>query len=95
MRVITRQTSTLIMTDESSFSANNARKLLEVRAMNVLNFNLMKLGGILEALKINRMAVVNGIESTASGVMYTRSQMEFSKEYGLETNDTVGENICI
>ncbi len=66
-----------------------------MRAVYVLNIKLMKFGGILEALKIHRLAKVNGIESTASGVMYTRSQKEFSKRSGVETIDIVGETTCI
>ncbi|PID16069.1 dipeptide epimerase [Sporosarcina sp. P34] len=68
---VTRQTSTLIMADESLFSANDAKKLLEMRAVDVLNIKLMKSGGIREALKINALAEVHGIECMVGSMMET------------------------
>ena len=71
LRDVTRQTSTLIMADESLFSARDAKKLLEMRAVDVLNIKLMKSGGIREALKINAMAEVNGVECMVGSMMET------------------------
>ncbi|WP_153731151.1 mandelate racemase/muconate lactonizing enzyme family protein [Sporosarcina obsidiansis] len=68
---VTRQTQTLIMADESIFSTVDARKLLELRAVNLLNIKLMKSGGIREALKINTMAEAHGIECMVGSMMET------------------------
>ncbi|PID26120.1 mandelate racemase/muconate lactonizing enzyme family protein [Sporosarcina sp. P7] len=71
LRDVTRQTSTPIMADESLFSAKDAKKLLGMRAVDVLNIKLMKSGGIREALKINALAEVNGIECMVGSMMET------------------------
>lgn len=71
LRDVTRQTSTLIMADESLFSARDAKKLLEMRAVDVLNIKLMKSGGIREVLKINALAEVNGVECMVGSMMET------------------------
>ncbi|PIC77403.1 dipeptide epimerase [Sporosarcina sp. P19] len=71
LRDVTRQTSTLIMADESLFSARDAKRLLEMRAVDVLNIKLMKSGGIREALKINTLAEVHGIECMVGSMMET------------------------
>ncbi|ARF14456.1 mandelate racemase/muconate lactonizing enzyme family protein [Sporosarcina ureae] len=71
LRDVTRQTSTLIMADESLFSARDAKRLLEMRAVDVLNIKLMKSGGIREALKINALAEVHGIECMVGSMMET------------------------
>ena len=68
---VTRQTSTLIMADESLFSARDAKKLLKMRSVDVLNIKLMKSGGIREALKINALAEVNGVECMVGSMMET------------------------
>ncbi|PID22268.1 dipeptide epimerase [Sporosarcina sp. P3] len=71
LRDVTRQTSTLIMADESLFSARDAKRLLEMRAVDVLNIKLMKSGGIREALKINALAEANGVECMVGSMMET------------------------
>ncbi|GKV63856.1 MULTISPECIES: mandelate racemase/muconate lactonizing enzyme family protein [unclassified Sporosarcina] len=71
LREVTMHTETLIMADESLFSIGDARKLLEMRAADLLNIKLMKSGGIHEALKINAMAQSYGVECMAGSMMET------------------------
>ncbi|MDV6377294.1 dipeptide epimerase [Sporosarcina sp. GW1-11] len=68
---VTKSTSTLIMADESMFSAVDARKLLALRVVDVLNIKLMKSGGIHEALKINALAESYGVECMVGSMMET------------------------
>lgn len=71
LKEVTRQTQTSIMADESLFSTVDARRLLEIRAVDVLNIKLMKSGGIHEALKINALAQAFGIECMMGSMMET------------------------
>jgi len=50
------------MADESLFSPADALKLLQVRAVDLLNIKLMKCGGINQALKICMLAELYGVE---------------------------------
>lgn len=61
LREVTRNTTTLIMADESLFSFEDAKNVLALRAVDVLNIKLMKSGGIREALKINALAESYGV----------------------------------
>ncbi|WP_301110105.1 mandelate racemase/muconate lactonizing enzyme family protein [Sporosarcina sp.] len=71
LREVTKRTDTLIMADESLFSAADARRLLEMHAADLLNIKLMKSGGIHEALKINAMAQSYGVECMTGSMMET------------------------
>ncbi|RFZ76370.1 dipeptide epimerase [Lacrimispora amygdalina] len=62
LEYVTKNSKVLIMSDESCFNAKDALKLVERRAVDVLNIKLMKCGGIREALKINAICETAGIE---------------------------------
>lgn len=62
MQYVTGNVATLILADESVFSAEDAIKLITGRAADLINIKLMKTGGIYEALKICAIAEVYGIE---------------------------------
>ncbi|MBL1229567.1 dipeptide epimerase [Enterococcus sp. BWB1-3] len=51
-----------IMSDESCFNAVEALRLIEKRAVDIVNIKLMKCGGIYEALKIVNICEAAGIE---------------------------------
>ncbi len=62
MKKVKDSVNTIIMADESCFSPEDARKLLEMKAADVLNIKLMKCGGIYNALKIIEVAEEYGVE---------------------------------
>lgn len=59
---VRNHTSIPIMSDESVFDSKDALKVVEKRAVDIINIKLMKCGGIREAIKINAIAEAAGIE---------------------------------
>ncbi|SEQ08542.1 mandelate racemase/muconate lactonizing enzyme family protein [Piscibacillus halophilus] len=72
LKEVTTQTKTLIMADESVFSPDDARKVLETRSADLINIKLMKSGGIYHALKINHMAETYGIPCMVGSMIETK-----------------------
>jgi L-alanine-DL-glutamate epimerase-like enolase superfamily enzyme len=62
MKFVTSQVHTPILADESVFSAEDAIRLIQERAADLINIKLMKTGGIYEALKICSIAESYGVE---------------------------------
>lgn len=62
MKYVTQNTSTKILADESVFSPQDAVKIIQERAADLINIKLMKTGGIFNALKICDIAEVYGVE---------------------------------
>lgn len=62
LEYVTKNSKVLIMSDEACFNAKDALRLVERRAVDVVNIKLMKCGGIREALKINAICETAGIE---------------------------------
>lgn len=58
---VTHHTTVPIMSDESCFIAKDALKLIERRAVDIVNIKLMKCGGLREAMKINALCEAAGI----------------------------------
>lgn len=62
MKFVTSQVATPILADESVFSPEDAIRLIQNRAADLINIKLMKTGGIYEALKICAIAESYGVE---------------------------------
>lgn len=62
LKFVTDNVNIPVMADESMFSPRDAVKLMEMRAVNLVNIKLMKTGGIYNALKICSLAEIYGIE---------------------------------
>lgn len=62
MKYVTQNTHTKILADESIFSGQDAVKIIQERAADLINIKLMKTGGIYNALKICDIAEVYGVE---------------------------------
>lgn len=62
LKMVTDNVDIPIMADESVFSPRDAARLMEMRAVDLINIKLMKTGGIYNALKICSLAEVYGIE---------------------------------
>ena len=56
LKYVTDHTYTPIMADEAVFSPDDMKRVLEMRAADLVNLKLMKSGGIYKALQMNKMA---------------------------------------
>ncbi|TQR18977.1 mandelate racemase/muconate lactonizing enzyme family protein [Psychrobacillus vulpis] len=72
LKYVTDHTDTPIMADESVFSVNDAKRVLEMRAADLINIKLMKSGGIYNAKKINILAEANGIVCMVGSMIETK-----------------------
>ncbi|MFS0561681.1 dipeptide epimerase [Terribacillus sp. 179-K 1B1 HS] len=72
LQYVTNHVQTPIMADESLFSPQDALRLLEMRAADLLNIKLMKAGGIQPALDIARIAKVYGVECMVGCMIESR-----------------------
>lgn len=62
LKYVTDNVGTPILADESVFSAEDAIKIIQNRAADLVNIKLMKTGGIHNALKICSVAEIYGVE---------------------------------
>ena len=62
MQYVTQNTYTPILADESVFCAEDAIRIIQMGAADLINIKLMKTGGIYEALKIAGIAEIYGVE---------------------------------
>lgn len=62
MKFVTARVTTPVLADESVFSVQDAIRLIQERAADLINIKLMKTGGIYEALKICSLAESYGVE---------------------------------
>lgn len=72
LKFVTDHTMTPIMADESIFSPADARRVLELRAADLINIKLMKAGGIHQALKINALAESYGVRCMTGSMIETK-----------------------
>ncbi|MFD1036838.1 mandelate racemase/muconate lactonizing enzyme family protein [Virgibacillus byunsanensis] len=72
LQYVTDHTDTPIMADESVFSPNDAKRVLESGAADMINIKLMKAGGIHQALKIAKLADVYGVECMVGSMIETK-----------------------
>ena len=62
LKFVTDHVSIPVMADESVFSPQDALKIMQTRAADLINIKLMKTGGLHHALKICNMAEIYGVE---------------------------------
>ncbi len=62
LKYVRQKISTKVMADESIFSPDDARRLLEMEAIDLINIKLMKCGGIYNALRISDIAKEHDVE---------------------------------
>ena len=62
MKYVTEHSYVPVLADESVFSPQDALKIMQMRAADLVNIKLMKCGGIYNALKIISAAEVYGVE---------------------------------
>lgn len=62
LKFVTEHSSVPVLADESVFSPEDALKIIERKAADLINIKLMKTGGIYNALKIASLAELSGVE---------------------------------
>ncbi len=62
LKYVTDRSWVPVLADESVFSAEDALKIMQMRAADLVNIKLMKCGGLYHALKIASAAEVYGVE---------------------------------
>ncbi|MFC7063850.1 mandelate racemase/muconate lactonizing enzyme family protein [Halobacillus seohaensis] len=72
LKQVTDQTHTPIMADESVFSVQDAKRVLETKSADLINIKLMKSGGIYQAMKINQLAEAYGIPCMVGSMIETK-----------------------
>ncbi|WP_323703448.1 dipeptide epimerase [Mammaliicoccus sp. Dog046] len=72
-----------VMVDESLFSLNDARRLLDVGAKELWNIKLMKTGGIHQAMQIHRMASEASIPCMVGCMMETHVSVTAALHFSL------------
>ncbi|SDM53831.1 mandelate racemase/muconate lactonizing enzyme family protein [Sediminibacillus halophilus] len=72
LKFVTDHVETPIMADESVFSPEDARKVLETRSADLINIKLMKAGGIHNGLKIAKLAASFGMECMIGSMIETK-----------------------
>lgn len=72
LQYVTANVGIPVMADESLFSPQDARTLLEMHAVDLLNIKLMKAGGIQPALDIARIAKTYGVECMVGCMIESR-----------------------
>ncbi|MFS0782595.1 mandelate racemase/muconate lactonizing enzyme family protein [Bacillus sp. 1P06AnD] len=72
LRMVTNAVETPIMADESVFSLQDAFEVLKTRSADLINIKLMKCGGIQNALQINKMAELCGVECMIGSMIETK-----------------------
>ena len=65
LKMVTEHVSTPILADESVFSYEDAERIIEEHAADLINIKLMKTGGIHEALKITDLAARHQVSCMA------------------------------
>ena len=72
MKKVKDNVNTVIMADESLFSPQDALKLLQMQAADLLNIKLMKCGGIYNALRITAIAETYGVECMLGSMLESK-----------------------
>ncbi|MFG6149749.1 mandelate racemase/muconate lactonizing enzyme family protein [Halobacillus sp. B23F22_1] len=72
LKQVKDHTFTPIMADESVFSVQDAKRILQTESADLINIKLMKAGGIDQALKINRLAEAHGIPCMVGSMIETK-----------------------
>lgn len=72
LKHVTDSVETLILADESVFSARDAFTILSMRAADLINIKLMKTGGVRNALVVCAMARACGVECMIGAMMETK-----------------------
>ncbi|MFJ8263512.1 dipeptide epimerase [Rummeliibacillus sp. NPDC094406] len=72
LKYVTDHTLTPIMADESVFSIYDAKRVIEMRAADLINIKLMKAGGIYQALKIASLAASHDMKCMTGSMIETK-----------------------
>ena len=100
LKFVTDNTDLLIMADESLFSPADALKLLQMRAVDLLNIKLMKCGGIHQALKISTLAEIYGVDCMVGCMLESKLSVNAAAHFAAAKSivkyaDLDGPGLCL
>ncbi|MBP7213762.1 MAG: dipeptide epimerase, partial [Anaerolineaceae bacterium] len=100
LKFVTDNTDMLIMADESLFSPADAMKLLQMRAVDLLNIKLMKCGGIHQALKISTLAEIYGVDCMVGCMLESKLSVNAAAHFAaakavVKYVDLDGPGLCL
>lgn len=78
-----------IMADESVFHHHDAARLIKADACDYVNIKFAKSGGILEAIKINRVCEENSIPCMMGGMLESRIALTAFAHFALAHNNVI------
>ncbi|PZP52110.1 MAG: dipeptide epimerase [Pseudopedobacter saltans] len=76
-----------IMADESVFTHHDAETIIATKSTNFINIKFAKSGGILEAIKINKVAEENNIRCMLGSMMESRLALAANLHFALATKN--------
>ncbi len=69
LRAVTAAVSTPVLADEAVFTADDARRVIEMQAADLINVKLMKAGGLSGALAVTGLAAEAGVDCMVGAMM--------------------------
>ena len=78
-----------IMADESVYTHHDAKRLIRENACDYVNIKFAKSGGILEALKINRICEENNIPCMMGGMLESRVALSAFAHFALACDNVI------
>lgn len=80
LRYVTEHSDVPVLADESVFSPEDAMRIMQTRAADLINIKLMKCGGLTNALKIASAAEVYGVECMIGCMLETKISVNAAVE---------------
>ncbi|NLC12768.1 MAG: dipeptide epimerase [Chloroflexi bacterium] len=100
LKFVTDNTDLDVMADESVFSPSDALRLLQMRAVDILNIKLMKCGGIHQALKICSVAEIYGVDCMVGCMLESKLSVNAASHFAAAKSvvkyvDLDGPGLCL
>lgn len=99
MQYVTQRVQTPILADESVFSAEDAVRIIQTQAADLINIKLMKTGGIYKALEICAVANIYNVECMIGCMLESRLSVAAASHLGagqsiITLADLDGPGLC-
>jgi o-succinylbenzoate synthase len=89
LRYVTNNVNVPVVADESTFSPIDAMKVINMRAVDIINIKLMKTGGIYNALKLITVAEVNDIDCMVGSMMESKIGVNAAAHFAASRSNIV------
>ncbi|KAA8485855.1 o-succinylbenzoate synthase [Arcticibacter tournemirensis] len=78
-----------IMADESVYTHHDAKRIIENKAASYINIKFAKSGGIREAIKINEVAEINGVQCMIGSMLESRLALTANVHFAMAHKNVV------